>query len=180
MPCPAPTCVISGSSRLTRPAHADGHEAGIAPARGAPDNQQERERELEEAAGDQERDPGAGGGGEIGDLEQVADDPEQPGRARQRVDGQHVVVPLTAAGQEVPPRRRCHVPPRVGCALGATEVQSSRENPDLVYTQINAVWRTAGTIADLDHAHRIADATERPFGTDANDQTARSEEHTSE
>jgi hypothetical protein len=29
------------------------------------------------------------------------------------------------------------VPPRVGCALGATEVQSSRENPDLVYTQIN-------------------------------------------
>jgi hypothetical protein len=25
----------------------------------------------------------------------------------------------------------------VGCALGATEVQSSRENPDLVYTQIN-------------------------------------------
>ena len=24
------------------------------------------------------------------------------------------------------------------------------------------VWRTAGTIADLDHAHRIADATERP------------------
>jgi hypothetical protein len=25
------------------------------------------------------------------------------------------------------------------------------------------VWRTAGTIADLDHAHRITDATERPF-----------------
>jgi hypothetical protein len=79
--------VISGSSRLTRPAHPDGHEAGIAPDRGAPDNQQEPERELEEAAGDQERDPGAGGGGEIGDPEQVADDPEQPGRARQRVDG---------------------------------------------------------------------------------------------
>ena len=55
--------------------------------------------------------------------------PEQPGRARQRVGGQHVVVPLTAAGQEVHPRRRCHVPPRVGCALGATEVQRSRENP---------------------------------------------------
>jgi hypothetical protein len=34
------------------------------------------------------------------------------------------------------------------------------------------VWRTAGTIADLDHAHRITDATKRPFGTDTNDQTA--------
>jgi hypothetical protein len=41
--------VISGSSRLTRPAHADAHEAGIGSARGAPDNQQERERELEHA-----------------------------------------------------------------------------------------------------------------------------------
>jgi len=51
--------VISGSSQLTRPAHADGHEAGIGSARGAADNPQEREGELEEAAGDQERDPGA-------------------------------------------------------------------------------------------------------------------------
>ena len=51
--------MICGSSQLTRPAHVDGHEAGIGSARGAPDNQQERERELEEAAGDQERDPGA-------------------------------------------------------------------------------------------------------------------------
>ena len=29
---------------------------------------------------------------------------EEPGRARQRVDGQHVVVPLTAAGQAIHPR----------------------------------------------------------------------------
>jgi hypothetical protein len=115
--------VISGSSRLTRPAHADGHEAGIAPARGAPDNQQERKRELE--------------------------DPEQPGRARQRVDGQHVVVSLTAAGQDVYPAGATMCPPRVGCALGATEVQSSRENPDLVYTQINEDTPFAGTLRPI-------------------------------
>jgi hypothetical protein len=34
--------------------------------------------------------------------------------------------------------RCCHRPPRHGCALGATEVQSSREgNLNLVYTQVN-------------------------------------------
>jgi hypothetical protein len=38
--------VISGSSRLTRPAHADGHEAASGSARGVPDNQQERERDC--------------------------------------------------------------------------------------------------------------------------------------
>ena len=29
------------------------------------------------------------------------------------------------------------MPPRLGCALSATEVQSSRENLNLVYTQVN-------------------------------------------
>src|SRR5271157_1071014 len=33
-------------------------------------------------------------------------------------------------------RRCCHIPPRLECALGATEVQGS-QNPDVVYTQVN-------------------------------------------
>ena len=51
--------MISGSSRLARPARADGHETSTTSDGKTPDNQQERERELEEAAGTQERDPGA-------------------------------------------------------------------------------------------------------------------------
>lgn len=59
MPWPAPTCVISGSSRLTAPPTLTGTRRAPLRPKEPRDNQQERERELEEAAGDQERDPGA-------------------------------------------------------------------------------------------------------------------------
>jgi hypothetical protein len=46
--------------------------------------------------------------------------------------------PLVAQGERGPRRDRgCHMPPRLGCALNTTEVQSGRRNLNLVYTQIN-------------------------------------------
>jgi hypothetical protein len=46
--------------------------------------------------------------------------------------------PLATEGEQGPMRDRgCRMPPRLGCALSATEVQSSREDLNLVYTQIN-------------------------------------------
>ena len=57
-------------------------------------------------------------------------------------------------------------------ASNAHEVRPAAASPCMAASSDRVAWRTAATITDLDHAHRIADATERPFGTDANDQTA--------
>jgi len=47
-------------------------------------------------------------------------------------------APLFADAERDPVKDRCcHMPPRLGCALGATGVQSSREESLSRYTQIN-------------------------------------------
>ena len=46
--------------------------------------------------------------------------------------------PPVAAGERGPMTDRgCHMPPRLGCVLHATEVQSSRGNLNLVHPQVN-------------------------------------------
>jgi hypothetical protein len=46
--------------------------------------------------------------------------------------------PLVAEEERDPMRDRdCHIPPRLACALNATEVHSSRRNLNLVYRQVN-------------------------------------------
>ena len=58
------------------------------------------------------------------------------------------------------------MPPRLGCALGAAEVQSSR-NPDVVYTQVNEHYFLYGRYA------RSAGQTREP-----GDETARADKST--
>src|ERR1700691_6686252 len=57
-------------------ARANGHGAGVASSGETPEDQQEREQELEQAAGGEEHDSGRGYvPADVDDPEQIADDP---------------------------------------------------------------------------------------------------------
>jgi hypothetical protein len=70
--------------------------------------------------------------------------------------------PLVADGERGPMRDRgCHMPPRLGCALNATEVQSSRRNLNLVYTQVHENTFLIQTLRPIRRRDKYAQQTRR-------------------
>ena len=57
--------------------------------------------------------------------------------------------------------RGCHMPPRLGCALGATEVKSSRRNLNLVYPQVNEYTFLIQTLRPIHRKDKCAQQTRR-------------------
>ena len=57
--------------------------------------------------------------------------------------------------------RGCHMPPRLGCALNATEIQSSRRNLNLVYTQVNENTFLIQTLRPIRRRDKCAQQTRR-------------------
>ena len=57
--------------------------------------------------------------------------------------------------------RGCHTPPRLGCALSATEVQSSRGNLNLVYLQVNEHASLTQTLRPIPRRDKCAEQPRR-------------------
>lgn len=69
---------------------------------------------------------------------------------------------LVAYGQRDPMRARgCYMPPRHGCTLNDTEVQSSRRNLNLVYTQVNENTFLIQTLRPIRRRDKYAQQTRR-------------------